>query len=118
MDWVKIASEIIIPVIGLVLTVLVAPRLRAWLAKKAETQTEANWQQLAKTAVEAAQQLFGASSGDAIANQSKYRYAVSYLTAAGVDECDAQRLVESAVWQLKQVTAAISAPAGEADANE
>ena len=118
MDWVKIASEIIIPVIGLVLTVLVAPQLRVWLAKKAATQREANWQQLARTAVEAAQQLFGASSGDEAVNQGKYQYAVSYLTAAGVDECDAQRLVESAVWQLKQITASISAPTGGADANE
>lgn len=88
MDWVKLISEVIIPLLGVVVTAYVVP----WIREKKQTE-------LARTCVRAAEQIFGAGTGE-----QKYGYAESLLVKAGVKEDDAKRLIEAAVYELNEVT--------------
>lgn len=92
MGWITIVSEIVIPVIGLIFTVIIAPLIR----EKKQTA-------LAQSCVEAAEQIFGAGKGD-----EKYSWAVSLLEAKGVKSADAQRLIEAAVYQLNEAKKALA----------
>lgn len=93
MDWITFIAELVIPVLGTVLTVFIVPLLK-----------EKRYQQLAKVAVEAAEQVLGAGEG-----KKKYDYAHDVLRAAGVTDGDSKRLIEAAVYQLNRVGKAVSA---------
>lgn len=93
MDWITFIAELVIPVLGTVLTVFIVPLLK-----------EKRYQQLAQAAVEAAEQVLGKGEGE-----RKYDYAHDMLKAAGVTDGDAKRLIEAAVYQLNRVSKAVSA---------
>ena len=87
MDWVQLISDLIIPVLGLIFTVLVAPAIR-----------ESRWREYAETAVRAAEQIFGGKTGT-----EKYEFAEKLLMRRfSISEQDAERLIESAVYGLRQ----------------
>ncbi len=88
MNWLSIVCDLILPVLGLVLTVLVVPWLR-------ETRA---WKYV-QIAVKAAEQLFGGGTGP-----EKYDYVRKLLTAKfKLSDAEAQRLIEAAVRELDQV---------------
>ena len=96
MDWVKLTAEVIIPLLGIIVTAYIVP----WIREKKRTE-------LAQNCVRAAEQIFGAGKGD-----QKYAYAEKLLVRAGVSRTDAQRLIESAVYQLNAVKTALEAGEG------
>ena len=96
MDWVTIVSEFVLPVLGLIFTVVIAPILR-----------EKKWAGLAQSCVAAAEQIFGGGHGD-----EKYTWAQELLMRKGVSRKDAQRLIEAAVYELNKAKAALEAGEG------
>ena len=95
MDWLSIICDLIIPVLGLVLTVLVVPWLR-------ETRA---WKYV-QIAVRAAEQIFGGGTGP-----EKYEYVRKLLVAKiHLSDAEAQRLIEAAVRELEQVGEQIIEP--------
>ena len=87
MDWVRLIADLIIPVLGLIFTVLAAPAIR-----------ESRWREYAETAVRAAEQIFGGKTGAA-----KYDFARKLLIRRfALSEQDAERLIESAVYELRR----------------
>lgn len=96
MNWVTIASEFVLPVLGLVFTVFVVPIIRE------KKQTD-----LAQSCVAAAEQIFGAGHGT-----DKYTWAQGLLVSKGVSRKDAQRLIEAAVYELNKAKAALEAGEG------
>ena len=101
MSWAAVISELIIPVLGLVFTVLVAPAIR-----------ESRWRVYAESAVRAAEQLFGGGTGP-----EKYRFARDLLVCRfSLSEQEAERLIESAVYELRRAGGALLGnEAGEAE---
>lgn len=93
MNWVTIVSELVIPIVGLIFTVVVAPLIR-----------EKKWAGLAQSCVAAAEQIFGGGHGD-----EKYTWAQELLVSKGVSREDAQRLIEAAVYELNKAKAALGA---------
>ena len=86
MDWLSILCDLILPVLGLVLTVLVVPWLR-------ETRA---WKYV-QLAVRAAEQLFGGGTGP-----EKYEYVQGLLASKfRLSDDEAQRLIEAAVRELE-----------------
>ena len=96
MNWVTIASEFVLPVLGLVFTVFILPIIR----EKRQTA-------LAASCVAAAEQIFGGGHGD-----EKYTWAQELLMRKGVSRKDAQRLIEAAVYELNKAKAALEAGEG------
>ena len=96
MNWVTIVSEFVLPVLGLIFTVVIAPILR-----------EKKWAGLAQSCVAAAEQIFGGGHGD-----EKYTWAQELLMRKGVSRKDAQRLIEAAVYELNKAKAALEAGEG------
>ena len=96
MNWVTIASEFVLPVLGLVFTVFILPIIRE------KKQTD-----LAQSCVAAAEQIFGAGHGT-----DKYTWAQGLLVSKGVSRKDAQRLIEAAVYELNKAKAALEAGEG------
>lgn len=96
MDWITIVSEFVLPVLGLIFTVVIAPILR-----------EKKWAGLAQSCVAAAEQIFGGGHGD-----EKYTWAQELLMRKGVSRKDAQRLIEAAVYELNKAKAALEAGEG------
>ena len=93
MDWLSILCDLILPVLGLVLTVLVVPWLR-------ETRA---WKYV-QLAVRAAEQLFGGGTGP-----EKYEYVQGLLASKfRLSDDEAQRLIEAAVRELEQVHTALT----------
>ena len=87
MDWVRLIADLIIPVLGLIFTVLAAPAIR-----------ESRWREYAETAVRAAEQIFGGKTG-----ATKYDFARKLLIRRfALSEQDAERLIESAVYELRR----------------
>ena len=84
LDWVKLISEVVIPLLGIVITAYLVPWIRA------KRQTE-----LAQNCVRAAEQIFGGGKGT-----EKYAYAEELLIKAGVAETDAKRLIDAAVYEM------------------
>ncbi len=81
-DWIKLICEVIIPVVGIIVTSYVVP----WLKQ------QRIWQE-AKEAVLSAEQIF--AHGD---NEAKYEYASGILAKAfKMDADDARRVIEAAV---------------------
>ena len=95
MDWLSIICDLIIPVLGLVLTALVIPWLR-------ETRA---WKYV-QIAVKAAEQIFGGGTGP-----EKYEYVRKLLASKfRLSDDEAQRLIEAAVKELGQVGELIIEP--------
>lgn len=91
LDWVKLVSEVVLPLLGVVVTAYLVPWIRA------KRQTE-----LAQNCVRAAEQIFGSGKGT-----EKYAYAEGLLTKAGVAEADAKRLIEAAVYEMNEFRKAL-----------
>ena len=88
MDWINIISNVIIPILGIIITAIVIPWLR-------ETRA---WKYV-QIAVKAAEQIFGAGTGD-----EKYQYVAQLLVSKfHLSEAEAKRLIEAAVKELDQV---------------
>ena len=88
MEWISIVTELLLPLLGGVLTVFVIPLLR-----------QSRIWSFVQTAVAAAEQLFGAGTGE-----EKYRYVSRLLCDTfGVQADEAERLIEAAVYQLTRV---------------
>ena len=107
MDWVEIISQIVLPILGLIITTFLVPWLR-----------ENHLSKYALLAVQAAEQMFGGGTG-----KEKCTYASGLLVNRfHLSDNEAKRLIESAVYQLGQVhasletTAPVSAPAPSQDA--
>ena len=93
MDWINIISNVIIPILGIIITAIVIPWLR-------ETRS---WKYV-QLAVRAAEQLFGGGTGP-----EKYEYVQGLLASKfRLSDDEAQRLIEAAVRELEQVHTALT----------
>lgn len=102
MDWISIVCDLILPILGLVLTALVVPWLR-------ETRA---WKYV-QIAVRAAEQLFGGGTGP-----EKYDYVRGLLASKlHLSDSEAQRLIEAAVRELNQVGGQVLPPEQAATAS-
>lgn len=91
--------EALIALLSAVITIVILPKVRAYLAEKLSNEQRENLRHWVKVAVAAAEQLYGSKTG-----QQKKEYVVSFLLSKGIvfnkDEVDA--LIESEVYKLSQ----------------
>ena len=98
MDWAEIISQIVLPIVGLIVSTFLVPWLR-----------ENHMSKYALLAVQAAEQMFGGGTG-----KDKYAYASGLLVSKfHLSEKEAKRLIESAVYQLGQMHTALDAAAAQ-----
>lgn len=98
MNWAEIISQIVLPIVGLIVSTFLVPWLR-----------ENHMSKYALLAVQAAEQMFGGGTG-----KDKYAYASGLLVSKfHLSDKEAKRLVESAVYQLGQVHTALETAAAQ-----
>ena len=91
--------EALITLVSAVITFVILPKVKSYLAEKLSSEQRENLKQWVKVGVAAAEQLYGSKTG-----QQKKEYVVSFLLSKGlvfnVDEVTA--LIESEVYKLTQ----------------
>ena len=91
--------EALIALLSAVITLVILPKVKTYLAAKLSAEQRENLKQWVKVAVAAAEQLYGSKTGT-----EKKEYVVSFLLSKGIvfniDEVTA--LIESEVYKIKQ----------------
>ncbi len=99
--------EAFIAIISAFISLLIIPKLKAYLAEKLSAEQLENLKKWVKVAVAAAEQLYGSKTG-----QKKKEYVLSFLLSKGlvfdVDEVTA--LIESEVYKLTQGSGYLVSP--------
>ena len=89
--------EALIALLSAVITLVILPKVKAYLAEKLSAEQRENLKQWVKVAVAAAEQLYGSKTG-----QQKKEYVVSLLLSKGIvfDVDEVYALIESEVYKL------------------
>lgn len=91
--------EALIALLSAVITIVILPKVRAYLAEKLSNEQRENLRHWVKVAVAAAEQLYGSKTG-----QKKKEYVVDFLLSKGIvfDVDEVTALIESEVYKLTQ----------------
>ena len=91
--------EALIALLSAIITLVIIPKVRSYLAAKLSAEQRENLKQWVKVAVAAAEQLYGSKTG-----LEKKDYVVSFLLSKGIvfDIDEVTALIESEVYKIKQ----------------
>ncbi len=109
--------EALIALLSAVITLVILPKVKTYLAAKLSAEQTENLKQWVKVAVAAAEQMYNGSG----LGQDKYRYVVSFLEEKGiyVNYKEVEALIESEVYKLTQGSGYfVAVPEGRTDVPE